>query len=48
MLCKDTNYTENVSAGTRPHQLHSDEEMGTAISCTKCGWVAVMQAKQTN
>ena len=49
MLCKDTNYTENVSANTRPHQLHrGDEEMGTAISCTKCGRVAVVQAKQTS
>ena len=25
---------------TRPHQLHCDQEMGTAISCTECSQVA--------
>ena len=47
MLCKDTNCAEHVSVNTRPRQLHrGDQDMGTAISCTKCGRVAVMQAKQ--
>ena len=28
-------------ANTRPHQLlWGDQEMGTAISCTKCSWMA--------
>ena len=41
MLCKVTHYAGRVSANTRPHQLRwGDQEMGTAISCTKCSQVA--------
>ena len=34
MLCKDTNYTENVSANTRPHQLHRGH--GVYVMEMKC------------
>ena len=41
MLCKVTHCTGHISANARPHQLHwGDQDMGTAISCTKCGQAA--------
>ena len=41
MLHKVTHCAGRVSANTRPHQLRwGDQEMGTAISCTKCSQVA--------
>ena len=37
MFYKVTHYAGCVSANTRPHQLcWGDQEVGTAISCTKC------------
>ena len=45
-LSKVNNYTGCVSANTRPPQLcWGDQDMGTAISCTKCSQVAVLIQK---
>ena len=41
MFRKVTHCAGRGSANTRPHQLRwGDQEMGTAISCTKCSQVA--------
>ena len=41
MVYKVTHCTGHVFANTRPHQLcWGDQEMGTAISCTKYSQVA--------
>ena len=46
MLCKVTHCTGHVSANTSPHQLRwGDQEMRTAISCTKCSQVAGLTQK---
>ena len=41
MLCNVTHCMQRILANTRPHQLQwGDWEMGTAILCTECSWVA--------
>ena len=41
MLCKVIHCAGRISANTRPHQVRwGNQEMGTAMSCTKCSQVA--------
>ena len=46
MLCKVTHCAGRVLANTNPHHLCcGDQEMGTAISCTKCSQMAGLSQK---